>query len=128
MIFFRQTPQFAPYVADIRRYAEATNNLVPLVFPQLRRKFGDTITSAESPARHPQMEFAFDVVQLAAGRFSSASYQRTAGFAVSQLVLRRAFRKTYGLELDQILPHQKLNFGLFRLSVQQLIPLAARAA
>jgi len=118
----------AHYVADIKGHSEGTNRAMASVYPELAAKFGDFITYEEAPKQHTQLEFAFDVVQLAAGRYRSDTYHDFIGFQVNKPVLERAFHKTYGLELSQVIFNVDLAVGSFRFSVQQLIPTAARAA
>ncbi|WP_324671769.1 zinc dependent phospholipase C family protein [Hymenobacter sp. GOD-10R] len=118
----------AHYVADIKGHSEGTNRAMASVYPELAAKFGNFITYEEAPKQHTQLEFAFDVVQLAAGRYRSDNYHDFIGFQVSKPVLERAFYKTYGLELGQVVFNVDLSVGSFRFAVQQLIPTAARAA
>ncbi|SMB90186.1 conserved hypothetical protein, partial [Hymenobacter roseosalivarius DSM 11622] len=118
----------AHYVADIKGHPAGTNVAMASVYPELRAKFGPAITYHEAPVQHTQLEFAFDVVQLASGRYRSADYQSFIGFQVSKPVLERAFLKTYGLELGQVLANVNLAIGSYRFAVRQLIPIAARAA
>ena len=118
----------AHYTADIIGHPKGTNKAIAFVYPELQKKFGNDITYEEAPIQHTQLEFAFDVVQLAAGRYRTADYQRTIGFEVSKPVLERAFYKTYGLELGQVVFNVDLSIGSFRFAVRQLIPIASRAA
>ncbi|MBC8083163.1 MAG: zinc dependent phospholipase C family protein [Hymenobacter sp.] len=118
----------AHYTADIVGHPEGTNKALPAVYPDLQRQFGNSITYEEAPIQHTQLEFAFDVMQLAAGRYRTAEYQRVIGFQVARPVLERAFRKTYGLELGQVVFNVDLAVGSFRFAVRQLIPIASRAA
>lgn len=118
----------AHYTADIIGHPEGTNKAMPSVYPDLQQKFGDNITYEEAPIQHTQLEFAFDVVQLATGRYRTAEYQRSIGFQVSKPVLERAFYKTYGLELGKVVFNVDLAIGSFRFAVRQLIPIASRAA
>ncbi|WP_026879970.1 zinc dependent phospholipase C family protein [Hymenobacter norwichensis] len=118
----------AHYAADVIGHPEGTNRAMPSVYPELKRKFGNDITYEEAPIQHTQLEFAFDVVQLAAGRYRTAEYQRSIGFKVSKPVLERAFQKTYGLELGNVVFNVDLAIESFRFAVRQLIPIASRAA
>jgi hypothetical protein len=118
----------AHYAADVIGHPEGTNRAMPSVYPELKRKFGNDITYEEAPIQHTQLEFAFDVVQLASGRYRTAEYQRSIGFKVSKPVLERAFQKTYGLELGNVVFNVDLAIESFRFAVRQLIPIASRAA
>ncbi|MBT2556599.1 zinc dependent phospholipase C family protein [Hymenobacter sp. ISL-91] len=118
----------AHYAADINGHPAGTNKAMASVYPELKAKFGDAITYEEAPIQHTQLEFAFDVVQMASGRYRSADYQRYIGFKVGKEVLERAFLKTYGLELGQVIVNVDLAIGSFRFAVRSLIPIASRAA
>jgi hypothetical protein len=118
----------AHYAADINGHPEGTNKAMASVYPELRQKFGSSITYEQAPKQHTQLEFAFDVVQLASGKYRPQSYQQSVGFKVSKPVLERAFLKTYGLELGHVLLNVDLSIGSFRFAVSQLIPVAARSA
>nr|WP_246559037.1 zinc dependent phospholipase C family protein [Hymenobacter piscis] len=118
----------AHYAADINGHPAGTNKAMPSVYPELQAKFGNSITYEEAPIQHTQLEFAFDVVQVASGRYRTADYQRSIGFKVDKPVLERAFLKTYGLELGQVIFNVDLAVSSFRFAVRSLIPIASRAA
>lgn len=118
----------AHYEADISGHPEGTNRAMSSVYPELRAKFGDVITYNQAPKQHTQLEFAFDVVQLASGKYHNQEYHQKIGFKVSKAVLERAFLQTYGLELGQVVVNVDLSIASFRFAVSQLIPTGARAA
>jgi hypothetical protein len=118
----------AHYAADINGHRDGTNKAMASVYPDLAKKYGSSITYEEAPKQHTQLEFAFDVVQLANGKYHTQDYHQKIGFKVSKPVLERAFAKTYGLELGQVILNVDLSIGTFRFAVSQLIPVAARAA
>jgi hypothetical protein len=118
----------AHYAADINGHSEGTNRAMASVYPELAKKFGPVITYQQAPRQHTQLEFAFDVVQLASGKYHTQDYHQKFGFQVSKSVLERAFQETYGLELGQVFANVDLSIASFRFSVSQLIPTAARAA
>ena len=118
----------AHYEADLNGHPEGTNKAMASVYPELQAKFGDIITYQEAPKQHTQLEFAFDVVQLASGKYRNSDYHQKIGFQVSKATLERAFLKTYGLELGQVIVNVDLSIASFRFAVSQLIPTAARAA
>ena len=93
----------AHYAADIGGHAEGTNRAMASVYPELAAKFGPVITYQQAPKQHMQLEFAFDVVQLASGKYHTQDYHTNIGFRMSKSVLERAFQKTYGLELGQVI-------------------------
>ncbi|RYY10824.1 MAG: hypothetical protein EOO36_19960, partial [Cytophagaceae bacterium] len=118
----------AHYVADIYGHEVGINKSVPLLFPNLRKKYGPIVTYEQDPVAHGRTEFAFDVVQLAAGRYRTAAYHDFIGFKVSEKLLEQAFAETYGLEMKQLMFSTDLAFGSYRFAVRNLIPLASRAA
>lgn len=118
----------AHYAADIYGHEVGINRSVPLLFPKLKAQYGPVVTYEQDPVAHGRTEFAFDVTQLAAGKYRSAAYHGFIGFKVSKDVLERAFARTYGLELKQIIFNVDLALGSYRFAVRNLIPLASRAA
>ncbi|GAA4373574.1 zinc dependent phospholipase C family protein [Hymenobacter koreensis] len=118
----------AHYTADTNGHPEGTNVAMASVYPDLKAEFGPVITYDQAPKQHTQLEFAFDVVQVAAGRYRSDDYHRAIGFQVSKEVLERAFLKTYGLKLGQVIANVDLSIGSYRFVISQLIPTATRAA
>ena len=79
----------AHFAADNSGHRIATNVSVPLLYPKLRLKFGDSITYADDPISHSRTEFAFDVFQASKGRYASDGYKDFVGFQVSKPVLER---------------------------------------
>ena len=118
----------AHYEADINGHPEGTNKAMASVYPDLQARFGNVITYQQAPKQHTQLEFAFDVLQLASGKYRNQDYHQKIGFQVSKATLERAFLKTYGLELSQVIINVDLSIASFRFAVTQLIPTAARAA
>ena len=118
----------AHYAADIYGHELGINKSVPLLFPELKKKYGPVVTYEQNPTAHGRTEFAFDVTQLAAGRYRTSSYHDFIGFKVSEDLLERAFAQTYGLKMKQIVLNRDLAIGSYRFAVRNLIPLASRAA
>ena len=118
----------AHYAADIYGHEMGINKSVPLLFPKLAAKYGPVVTYEQDPVAHGRTEFAFDVTQLAAGKYRSNAYHDFIGFKVSKDLLERGFARTYGLELKQIIFNTDLALGSYRFAVRNLIPLASRAA
>jgi Zinc dependent phospholipase C len=104
------------------------NHAVALCFPKLRAKYGDSVTYEDCPKAHIQTEFGFDITQVAKQRYTSDRYHDFIGFEVSKPLLERAFFKTYGLELGEVLTHVDLAIGTFRRAASQIIPEMTRAA
>jgi hypothetical protein len=118
----------AHYAADANGHPLATNRAVPMVYPQLREKFGDRVTYAQSPKRHVLVEFSFDVVQVASGAFASDAYHKFIGFQVPMPALERAFRETYGLEMKDLFVDLDLAIGTYRHAVSEIIPEMTKVA
>jgi hypothetical protein len=94
-----------------------------LMYPKLRAKYGDSVTYVKSPASHIIVEFSFDVVQAAAGAYASDAYHRFIGFQVAKPLLARAFKRTYGLDIeDAFLFDEDLAIGSYRRAVSTTIP------
>ena len=116
------------YAADSTGHPIGTNRSVPLLFPKLFQKFGAVVTYEEGPSAHLRTEFAFDVAQVAKGRYAAEAYHDFIGFKVSKTVLERAFMKTYGVELKAIFPNLDLSLGTYQYAVSTLIPEMTRVA
>ncbi len=109
----------AHYVADIWGHP-AVNAGVSIQYPKLRAKFGKLVTFEEDPAAHLKTEFSFDVLQVAKRRYISKQYHDFIGFEVSQDLLDRAFRDTYGIGTDDLLKTEDLTIGSFRFGVSRV--------
>jgi Zinc dependent phospholipase C len=118
----------AHYAADNNGHRIATNLAVPILYPQLRRKFGKEVTYWDNPLSHIRTEFGFDVLQIAQGRYAPENYHAFIGFEVSKPVLERAFLDTYGVELKDVFGSLDLALGSFRYSVGSIIPGMTRVA
>lgn len=118
----------AHYAADNYGHRLATNLAVPLLYPELKKKYGQVVTYEENPIAHIKTEFGFDVLQVAKGHYAPDSYHEFVGFAVSLPVLEEAFRETYGIELKSVLVDEERAASSYRHSVNSLIPKATRVA
>jgi hypothetical protein len=118
----------AHYTADNTGHPEAVNRAVPIVYPKLRKKYGDRVTYEQSPARHVIVEFSFDVVQAAAGAYVPEAYHAFVGFQVAKPLLERTFRRIYGLEVNEVFGDEDLAISTYRYSVSQLIPQITKTA
>jgi hypothetical protein len=116
------------YGADVEGHSIGVNRAVPILYVNLRRKFGDEVTFGDDPPSHLKTEFGFDVLQVARGHYASKAYHDSIGFQVSQDLLQRAFHRTYGLKLQDIFPRLGLALETYRYSVRTLIPEATKAA
>jgi len=118
----------AHHASDSFGHSIAVNRAVPIIYPKLRAKYGDEVLYANSPSRHVMVEFAFDVLEVARGAFKSDVYQELIGFEVAKPVLERAFRDTYGLELEDVFGDTDLAIGTYRRAVSTIIPDVTRLA
>ena len=116
------------YAADVSGHRIATNLAVPILYPELHRQFGKTVTYWDSPLSHIRTEFGFDVLQVAQGRYAPDRYRAFIGFQVAKPLLERAFRDTYGLEMKDIFGNLDLALESFRYSVGSIIPGMTRVA
>jgi hypothetical protein len=116
------------YWADNGGHPIATNVSVPILYPNLKRQFGNTVTYEQNPSAHIQTEFGFDVLQVAQGHYASDDYHSFIGFMVAKPLLERAFKETYGIELTSLFTNLDLAIGTYRHTVSSLIPTMTRAA
>jgi hypothetical protein len=118
----------AHYAADNTGHPLAINRAVPMLYPKLKKRFGDRVTYADDPISHIKTEFGFDVLQVARGRYPSQAYRDFIGFEVSKGLLQRAFQETYGLELDDLFGALDASIASYRKSVRKTIPKATKVA
>ena len=118
----------AHYASDNVGHPEATNLILPTVYPKPRVEYGPVVTYEQAPINHSELEFCFDVVQIAAGRYRTNTFHKHIGFRVSKPLLRRAFAQTYGLKVRQLQLSFGVSVGVYRLAVNHVLPLVARAA
>jgi hypothetical protein len=116
------------YAADTEGHRIATNRAVPMLYPELRRKYGNDVTYWDNPVAHVRTEFGFDVLQVASGRYAPDAYHSFIGFQVSRDVLERAFRDTYGIEMKDIFGNVTLALGSYRYAIREIIPGMTRVA
>ena len=118
----------AHYAADNEGHPIGVNRAVPLLYPKLKKKYGDTVTYEDDPLAHVKTEFGFDVLEVAHGRYAPDSYHDFIGFGVSVPLLEQAFQETYGLDLKSVLTDEDKVLGSYRHDVSQLLPKATRVA
>ena len=112
----------AHYCADNNGHPMAINVAVPILYPKLKRKYGDHVTYAQNPAAHLKTEFAFDVLQSAEGRYVTEDYHDRVGFKVSRPVLEKAFQDTYSIDLNSLFSDFDMTIGSYRRGVSTVIP------
>jgi zinc dependent phospholipase C len=118
----------AHYAADNDGHKIGTNRAVPVLYPNLKKKFGDSVTYEQDPLAHVKTEFGFDVIEVAQQRFAPSSYHDFIGFQVSVPLLEQAFEETYGLSLKSILDNEDQALNSYRRDVSTLLPKATRIA
>jgi len=118
----------AHYAADNNGHRIGTNRAVPLLYPHLKKKYGDSVTYEEDKLAHTKTEFGFDVVEVARERFAPDSYHDFIGFEVAPGLLERAFQETYGLDLKSVLLDEEKALTSYRHAVSKLLPKATRIA
>ena len=118
----------AHYVADNEGHPLGTNRSVPILYPKLKKKYGDSVTYEQDKLAHIKTEFGFDVLEVAHGRYAPDSYHDFIGFGVALPLLERAFQETYGLDLKGVLSDENKVVGSYRHDVSQIIPKATRIA
>ena len=118
----------AHYAADTEGHPLATNLSVALMYPKLAKKYGPVVTYDEKPSAHTQVEFGFDVDQVAEGNYAPHAYHDFIGFEVSEPVLERAFAKTYCVDLSSVFVSVDLAMGSYRHAVSTVIPRTTKVA
>jgi len=114
------------YIGDSIGHAEATNLAVPVQFPKLAAKYGSNVNYAEGEHQHVQTEFAFDIDEIAQGRFAPVHYLRHVGLQLPTKQLALAFYQTYGLREDFTdTRHSRINVRAYRFAVHGFIPQVA---
>jgi len=116
------------YMSDLDGHRYAVNVGEPILYPKLQRKYGNFVTYEDSPADHIKTEFGFDVLEVAKGNFAPEAYHDFIGFYVANEVLQRAFRDTYGLELQDVFTDFDRAVGSYRTGTSKAIPKATRVA
>jgi hypothetical protein len=118
----------AHWAADNDGHRMAVNRAVPVLYPELKKKYGDVVTYEDNPIAHVKTEFGFDVLEVAKGRFAPDAYHDFIGFEVAQPLLDRAFEETYGVKLSAVLDDETKAIGSYRHSVSRVIPKATKVA
>jgi hypothetical protein len=117
----------AHYAGDTTGHP-AVNQVEAMQYPKLAAKYGDHLTYVDDPTSHVRVEFGFDVVEVAKGRFQVDDYRDFIGFNVSKPLIERAFQQTYGVPLSAVLRNEDGNINSFRYDVSTLIPKMTRVA
>ena len=118
----------AHYAADNYGHRIGTNRAVPILYPKLKKKYGDSVSYEQDKLAHVKTEFGFDVLQVAKHRYAPQSYHDFVGFEVAPRVLEQAFAETYGLDLKKVLAQEDRALNSYRHAVSELLPKATRIA
>ena len=118
----------AHHASDNDGHRMAVNVSVPLIYPKLRLKFGNSITYADDPFSHTKTEFGFDVFQAAKSRYAPDAYKGFIGFQVAKPVLQRAFEDTYGMRIEKVFFNVDLAIGSYRRAVGTFLPALTKVA
>ncbi|HXI00717.1 MAG TPA: zinc dependent phospholipase C family protein [Sphingobacteriaceae bacterium] len=118
----------AHYMADNYGHSIGTNIAVPLTYPKVKAKFGDTVTYADHNISHSRMELAFDVLQTARGNYASKAYHDFIGFNIARPVVEKAFFKTYGIDVNDVFGSMSVAISTFRWTIKSFLPTIVRTA
>src|SRR5205809_2107959 len=80
----------AHYAADTEGHRIGTNRAVPVLYPGLGRKYGDSVTYEDAKLAHVKTEFGFDVLEIAKERYAPDGYHDFIGFEVAAREIGRA--------------------------------------
>jgi uncharacterized protein (DUF433 family) len=115
------------YASDVDGHP-AVNQSVAIGYPKLRFEYGSSVRYAEGKTEHIKTEFGFDMVQVSKNRYASQQYHDFIGFKVAKSLLERTFPIVYGVELKDVLTHEDLAVGSYRLGVSRMIPQMTQVA
>jgi Zinc dependent phospholipase C len=118
----------AHYAADNKGHRDGVNRAVPVLYPKLKKKYGESVSYEQDKLAHIKTEFGFDVLEVAKGRYAPQSYHDFIGFQVAPRVLEQAFQETYGLDLKEVLKNEDHVLNSYRHAVSDLLPKATRIA
>jgi hypothetical protein len=118
----------AHYYADNYGHPIGINPGLPLIFEKAKTCFGDTVTYAQAPVSHIRTEFSFDVIQAARGNYAPLAFHEFIGFKIADSLLRRVFKATYGLSVDDLFKNYKRAVNTFRWSIKNVLPELTRSA
>ena len=118
----------AHYAADNNGHRVGVNRAVPILYPKLKKKYGDSVSYEDDKLAHIKTEFGFDVLEVAKERFAPESYHDYIGFEVAPRVMEQAFQETYGLDLKKVLGDETKVLNSYRHAVSNLLPKATRIA
>jgi hypothetical protein len=116
------------FIGDNIGHSEATNLAVPIEFPKLGSRYGQSVNYAQGESQHIRTEFAFDINEISRHQFAPVHYLRHVGLQVPKRQLELAFYQTYGLAEDFTAGKGKrINVRGYRFAVRNFIPRVAYA-
>jgi len=116
------------YEGDTIGHPDAVNIAVPVEFPSLGAKYGSSVNYAEGKHQHVQVEFAFDIDEIAHHRMAPLRYLRHIGLRVSMRQLALAFYQTYGItDGFSRFRGRRINVPAYRFATRSFIPRIAYA-
>ena len=115
------------YIGDSFGHSRATNHAVALQFPKLKARYGTNVNYAEGKHQHVQVEFAFDIDQIAHHRMAPLGYMRHIGIKVPVHQLALAFYQTYGITEVFGVREGRFNLRGYRFAMRTFIPRVAYA-
>ena len=118
----------AHYAADNNGHRIGVNPSVPILYPDLRRKFTGTVTYEDDPGKHLKAEFGFDVLEVAKQRYAPNNYHDFIGFEVSKPLMERAFQDTYSIPLRSLFKDFDGAVSSYRYNIHTVIPKAIKVA
>ena len=118
----------AHYAADRWGHPLGVNRAIAIDFPELGAEHGPEVVFADDPVAHVRAEFGFDVLQTARGSYAAENYTNFIDFAIADSLLKRAFRATYALEVDELFGDYDRSIRNFRWAVSEVFPRLTRQA
>lgn len=112
----------AHYAADNAGHPIAVNQSVPIIYPRYMRRYGPSVTYEEGKRVHVLVEFSFDVAQVAGKIYAPQAYHDFIGFMVAKSLLNRAFTRTYGVDVRDVMFDEDLTIWSYRRAAGRLIP------
>jgi hypothetical protein len=111
------------FIGDSIGHADATNHAVPVEFPKLEKKYGNTVNYSQGESEHVRTEYAYDINEIARLRFAPVKYLKHVGLEVPQRQLELAFYQTYGIAEDFSQGKgKKVNVKGYRFAVRSFLP------
>jgi len=116
------------YVGDTIGHPLAVNVAVPVEFPSLAAKYGNSVNYSQGRHQHVQVEFAFDIDEIVHHRVAPVRYLRHIGLRVSMRQLALAYYQTYGItDGFSRFRGRRVNVPAYRFAARSFIPRIAYA-